>query len=209
MPVEQHCIQCGKPFLIKASVVAKGKAKFCSRPCRALHFAEHAEERFWSFVDRSAGPDACWLWTGARTEHYGFFVAWRDGRRIQSTAHRWALVFTDGPAPEGNFACHHCDNGFCVNPAHLFWGTPKENSQDAKAKGRLCSGDRARAAQRPGRYEGSRNPAAKLCDDDVRRIRSLHSAIPPVSLSRLATMFFVSRTTIKDIIAYRTWRNVP
>lgn len=53
--------------------------------------------------------------------------------------------------------CHTCDNGKCINPKHLFLGTPKENSQDMVRKGRSCKGEK--------------NGACKLSDIDVLNIR--------------------------------------
>lgn len=32
--------------------------------------------------------------------------------------------------------CHACNNSGCSNPVHLYWGTPKDNWQDAKESGR-------------------------------------------------------------------------
>ena len=37
----------------------------------------------------------------------------------------------------GHCACHHCDMPRCINPDHLFEGTYKENTADAREKGRL------------------------------------------------------------------------
>lgn len=39
--------------------------------------------------------------------------------------------------PSGNkiHVCHACNNGKCSNVNHLYWGTSKENSQDAIACG--------------------------------------------------------------------------
>ena len=35
--------------------------------------------------------------------------------------------------------CHACHNGKCSNPFHLYWGTDKENVEDAKANGTRAS----------------------------------------------------------------------
>ena len=35
------------------------------------------------------------------------------------------------------YACHYCDNAFCVNPDHLYVGSPSDNVNDAIRRGRL------------------------------------------------------------------------
>lgn len=52
---------------------------------------------------------------------------------------------------------------------------------------------------------GSANTNAKLTDEDVRSIRSLH---PGISSNRLAEMFGVSATNIGQIVKRKTWRHV-
>lgn len=85
-------------------------------------------ERFWAKVDRSGD---CWIWTGSRcSDGYGtFFVA---GRIVG--AHRFSLELA-GVTLGRLHALHRCDNPPCVNPAHLYAGTQRDNSRDMVARG--------------------------------------------------------------------------
>jgi hypothetical protein len=77
----------------------------------------------------------CWLWTGRYgNQGYGTYGGGRRGERVQ--AHRLVWEVTNGPIPTGLFVLHRCDVRGCVNPAHLFLGTAKDNTRDMMAKGR-------------------------------------------------------------------------
>lgn len=90
-------------------------------------------ERLWKRVDRSAGPDACWPWTGSvNPKGYGDLGP-GPGER---TAHRIAYASTFGAIPPGLCVLHRCDNPPCCNPDHLWLGTHKDNSVDMVRKGR-------------------------------------------------------------------------
>lgn len=155
------------------------------------------ERRFWSKVDRSAGPDACWPWTASvfkDRDGYGKFQAGTSRATTRVVyAHRFAVELTTGePIPAGMDVCHRCDNPVCCNPAHLFIGTRAENVADMVAK------DRG--------HRGERHPNTHLTEDDVRAIRS--AAAAGTRHQELAVAFGMNRRSIGLIVERRTWRHL-
>lgn len=157
-------------------------------PKAAEPFSNLWSERFWSKVDTSAGPEACWPWMGARTHRrdYGYLVSPVSGRRVQFMAHRVAYQLGTGDDPGLLQVCHRCDFGLCCNPAHLWKGTQVENIADMDAKGR-------RRALR-----GEQHPRATLTSDQVAEIRVLLGDVT-MSNAMIAERYGVSPTSIRRI----------
>jgi hypothetical protein len=108
-----------------------------------VSITENQKERFWRLVDKSS-PNGCWTWKGWKNaKGYGRFQI-----ELNSViAHRVSFFLDTGTLNENLLVCHSCDNPSCVNPAHLFLGTAKDNAYDCIAKGRHISANPDRPAQ--------------------------------------------------------------
>lgn len=139
-----------------------------------------------------AVPEAgCWLWErGLTRQGYGALYLSRP-RRWQS-AHRAAWLAYRGPIPTGALVCHRCDTRCCVNPDHLFLGTPLDNMQDMIAKGRQDF------------PAGQRHSHAKLTDADVIAMRM--SGLNSTDAGRA---FGVTDSAASQILNGHRWKHLP
>lgn len=92
---------------------------------------ETVEERFWKHVQKT---DTCWLWTSSRDG--GGYGQLRISSTKKTKVHRYSYQLHIAPPPAEIDVLHTCDTPSCVNPAHLFLGTAKDNAIDRENKGR-------------------------------------------------------------------------
>lgn len=89
-------------------------------------FSRSKDTRFWSHVDKSNGPESCWLWTGYKDPlGYGMY-----GRHSFAYHYPWEQLH--GPIPVGKVLDHICNNPACVNPDHLRAITQQQNCEHLK-----------------------------------------------------------------------------
>lgn len=132
----------------------------------------------------------CWIWMGAlNRDGYGYVNGKAYGGR-NVRVHRYMYQRKHGAIPSGRFVLHRCDVRCCVNPDHLFLGTPKENTQDMIRKGRRTI------------PMGKQRRHSKLTEEAVRFIRS-----STMTQKALGKMFGVCQATISAVKIF-TWKHV-
>ena len=129
----------------------------------------------------------CLTWP-FNTDPHGYGKISHNGK--QKHVSRIVCEFRHGPPPSPrHHAAHSCGKGHlgCVNPKHLSWKTPKENSADMVAHGTALRGEK--------------NGKAKLTCEQVLEIRAAKHLSP----SALAKTFNVTRQTISSVLLGESW----
>lgn len=137
----------------------------------------------------------CWIWD-ATVDSWGYGIT--DFKRERWKAHRLFYTWFRGPIPDGMLVCHKCDTPSCVNPDHLFLGTPKDNMDDMLAKGR---GNPDAQFKR-----GEQNSRTILTPDKVLKIREDYAA--GRKQKEIAGELGISHKTVCSIVTRRNWAHI-
>ena len=134
----------------------------------------------------------CWIWMASvLPQGYGNFGF---NGKIEK-AHRAAYMLFKGQIPEGMFVCHRCDVPSCVNPTHLFLGTPKDNTQDMINKRRDVNHG----------PKGEAHRKAKLTENDVITIRTMEGKL----LQReIGDLYGITQKAVSAILRRVNWRHI-
>lgn len=148
------------------------------------------QDRFWPKVD-VRGPDECWEWKAGKIGNgYGCHGQSPREEPRDTLAHRLSWIMAHGPIPDGMLVLHHCDNPACVNPAHLWLGTQRQNIRDMVRKNR--------------QQQRSRSGKATLSEDQVAEIRRRYAEGDTIQVA-LADDYGVNRQTISKIVNNQRW----
>lgn len=149
----------------------------------------NVEERFWKYVTKGKSSE-CWIWESAILPN-GYGVLWiGDNEKYKPTSkyvHRISWIIHYDSIPKDHLVCHRCDVRACVNPEHLFVGTPADNSKDMVIKERSRSDFSAQQVAEMRRlYLSGKHPTQEI-----------------------AKMYAVSRWNVLNAIKGNTWSHIP
>ncbi len=122
---------CGNEHICSSQHLRLGQVKSCGcwfeKSDEVL--LEEAKERFFSNIEKTS---SCWVWKGVQIKGYGVIFFKKSIK-----AHRFSFLIHHGELKNEMLICHKCDNPICVNPDHLYQGTPKDNHNDMVKRGRF------------------------------------------------------------------------
>lgn len=153
------------------------------------------EERFFKKVKKTT---SCWLWEAGTRGKTGYGSFKYNKKVIDS--HRMVWILTFGEIPTGMYICHTCDNRLCVNPSHLFLGTPKDNWLDGVNKGRI-------SLSHPKKFENNYiSSQRKIKVEDAKEIVMLYKNTE-ITQDQLGKRYNISSRAVRYILSGITYKN--
>ena len=154
------------------------------------------EHRVLSKINKINNGDDHWRWIGTIEKKNGYGVIGINGKNLRAHRVVWSMYF--GSIPEGALVLHKCDTPWCVNPKHLYIGTPADNMHDKHNR------KRDGFSLHPEKYQ-ERRTTAKLDWNKANTIRRL-VLIDHISHRQIAATFAISTSMVKNIITNKSWK---
>lgn len=139
-----------------------------------------------SLHKRTTIENECIRFTGPKDKD-GYGISAIQSRKM--SAHRASWLLYGNSIAEGQYLLHTCKHRDCINPAHLYVGTQKQNVQDQIDAGTFVYGEL--------------NGTAKLTEEQVREIRAER-----MSARYYADKFNLSYHTVWDVLKGRSWKHI-
>lgn len=130
---------------------------------------------------------------------------WEDGKYLscrlrdkfgnlkKQGVHRWVLLTYVSKPDDAEYACHKNGNPHDNRLDNLYWGTPKQNSEDMVRHGHASL--------------GIKNGNAKMTDEKVEDLKKKYYEKRAV-LTELAKEYDLDVSTVQDITSGKTWKHV-
>ncbi len=143
---------------------------------------------FWDKVEIPADViSGCWSWGGS-IDHQGYGRFFRGKEEIGTQlAHRISFALVNGHLKRSAMVCHKCHNRRCVNPAHIYAGTQKQNMRD---------------------MVDAKRTTAKLTAEQVLAARAdRHAGV--LRIKSRARELGVAVSTLRNAVLGETWTHLP
>ena len=172
IPMVRNCEYCEETFKKESPPQI-----YCTMICRIFDSCERI-------------PNGCWIWLKGKDKNgYGLMSVNNKSYRSSRITYETFI----GYIPPGMLICHSCDNPSCINPEHLFLGSPKDNMTDMYQKNR-------------DRNTGIKSVVSKLTEENVLEILKMRKNGD--TLEKIAKKFNVTKQTIFSIVHKDNWKHI-